>query len=103
MRRSRQTDFDPNLPPTPFAPDRSISRLTVREGEVARLIADGMKDGAIARRLGITASTVGTYVGRVKLRLGLSRRDDIAAWVRARRAADDPERTLQRVEDHRAP
>jgi DNA-binding CsgD family transcriptional regulator len=103
MRRWRQTDSDPDLPPTPFAPDPAVSRLTVREVAVARLIADGMKDDAIARQLGIAASTVGTYVGRVKLRLALSRRDEIAAWVQARRAADDPKAPLQRVEDRHAP
>jgi DNA-binding CsgD family transcriptional regulator len=103
MRRLRQTDFGPDRPRPLFAPDPSMSRLTARELAVARLVADGLKDGAIAHRLGITASTVASYLGRVKLRLALSRRDEIAAWVQARQAADDPEAPLQRVEDRHAP
>jgi DNA-binding CsgD family transcriptional regulator len=99
MRRLRQTDSDPGRTRPLFAPDPSVSRLTARELAVARLVADGLKDGEIARRLGIAASSVGGYVARVKLRLGLSHRNEIAAWVRARRAADDPEASLQRVED----
>jgi DNA-binding CsgD family transcriptional regulator len=102
MRRLRQTDSDPGRPRLLFAPDPSVSRLTARELAVARLVADGLKDGAIARRLSIATSSAAGYVARVKRRLGLSRRDEIAAWVRARRVADDPETPLQRVEAARA-
>jgi DNA-binding CsgD family transcriptional regulator len=66
------------------ASDPRVKRLTAREHQVARLIAQGLKDALIARRLGISASTVSAYVGHIKHRLRLATRAEIAAWVTAR-------------------
>ena len=73
-----------------FAFDPAIRRLTEREHQVALLVADGLKDAVIARRLGISASTVGAYIRHIRQRLELASRAEIAAWVQARRDPDDP-------------
>ena len=77
----RQTD----PPRTPWAPDPARRRLTARELEVALLVADGLKDVVIARRLGLSASTVRTHICRIQHRLAVNGRDGLAAWVAARR------------------
>jgi len=94
----RQSDHDPSQPRAPLAPDPSVKRLTPREREIALLVADGLKDAAIAERLGLSLSTVGTYVLRVQRRLGLDSREEIAAWVMARRSPDHPEASLRRID-----
>jgi DNA-binding CsgD family transcriptional regulator len=68
-----------------WAPDPGTGRLSVRELEIAALVADGLGDAAIAGRLALAASTVGTYIRRVRAKLGLSRRSEIAAWMQASR------------------
>jgi DNA-binding NarL/FixJ family response regulator len=59
-------------------------RLTAREREVALLIATGLKNVVIGRMLGISASTVETYVQRIQARLQVGSRREIAAWAAAR-------------------
>jgi DNA-binding NarL/FixJ family response regulator len=59
-------------------------RLTPREREVALLIATGLKNVVIGRMLGISASTVETYVQRIQARLQVGSRREIAAWAAAR-------------------
>jgi DNA-binding NarL/FixJ family response regulator len=78
-------------------PDPTVRRLTPREREIALLVADGVKDAAIGRRLGLTPSTVASYVQRVQRRLQLAGRKDVAAWVVARRTPADPEARLRRM------
>jgi DNA-binding NarL/FixJ family response regulator len=55
--------------------------LTRREREVAFLVAEGLKNHAIARRLALSPATVATYVQRIQARLGLHHRNEIADWV----------------------
>jgi DNA-binding NarL/FixJ family response regulator len=64
-------------------PDRYLSG---REYDVAGLVAAGLKDVVIGRQLGLSPSTVATYVQRIQMRLGVSGRRQIAAWVTARTA-----------------
>jgi DNA-binding CsgD family transcriptional regulator len=64
---------------------RSFAQLTPREREVALLVADGLKNMLIARRLGIAPGTVNTYVQQIKGRLQLAGRSEIAAWIVADR------------------
>jgi DNA-binding NarL/FixJ family response regulator len=78
-------------------PDPSVRRLTPREREVTLLVADGLKDAAISRRLGLTPSTVASYVQRVQHRLQLASRAEVATWVAARRTSDDPEARFRRA------
>jgi DNA-binding CsgD family transcriptional regulator len=55
--------------------------LTVREYEVARLIASGLTNGEIAGELSVSPRTVGAHVEHVLAKLGAGRRTEIASWV----------------------
>jgi DNA-binding CsgD family transcriptional regulator len=75
--------------------------LTERERQVALLVAEGHKDAVIARRLGLSASTVAAYVRNIKQRLKLNSRAEIAAWVTARLDPDNPMGRLRRLDPTR--
>ena len=55
--------------------------LTVREFEVARLIAAGLTNAEIAAELSISPKTVSTHVEHILAKLAVARRAEIAAWV----------------------
>jgi DNA-binding CsgD family transcriptional regulator len=55
--------------------------LTVREFEVARLIADGLTNGEIAEALVIAPKTASSHVEHILAKLGVTRRTEIAAWT----------------------
>jgi DNA-binding NarL/FixJ family response regulator len=95
----RKSDRDPGRPGVILGAHPAIRRLSERERQVALLIAQGLKDVAIARRLELSPSTVATYIKHIRWRLNLSSRDEIAAWVKARRNPDDPEARLRRGRD----
>jgi non-specific serine/threonine protein kinase len=57
------------------------SPLTLRELEVARLIAEGLANGEIGSRLFISKRTVETHVTNMLNKLGLSSRMQLAPWV----------------------
>jgi DNA-binding NarL/FixJ family response regulator len=95
QRHRRSTDpADPRL----FAGDPTVRRLTPRERTVALLIAQGLTDYAIARRLALSPSTVKAYNHRIQRRLQLASRAELVAWVTARTAETEPDR-LHRVGD----
>jgi pimeloyl-ACP methyl ester carboxylesterase/DNA-binding CsgD family transcriptional regulator len=56
--------------------------LTARELQVADLIADGLTNAAIARRLGVSVRTVDAHVEHVRTKLGVRARAQIAVWSR---------------------
>jgi DNA-binding CsgD family transcriptional regulator len=62
--------------------------LTAREYSVARLVADGHTNAAVAEALGISPRTASSHVEHILAKLGVARRTEIAAWV-ARRAVVD--------------
>jgi DNA-binding CsgD family transcriptional regulator/tetratricopeptide (TPR) repeat protein len=66
--------------------------LTVREFEVARLIADGLTNAEIGDRLDIAPKTASAHVEHILAKLGVARRAEIATWVAAiaRPAAEAP-------------
>jgi len=60
--------------------------LSAREIEVADLVAEGLSNPAIARRLYLSRPTVARHVANILAKLGFSSRAQIAAWVAQRRA-----------------
>jgi DNA-binding CsgD family transcriptional regulator len=75
-----RADF-PTVPPVPPVPTATPSPLTRREGEVLRLLADGLSDRAVAARLVISPKTVEKHVGAVLRKTGTGSRT--AAVVQA--------------------
>ena len=61
------------------------AQLSRREQEVADLVAQGLSNGAVARRLFLSPATVATHVSRILEKLEFSSRVEIAAWVVERR------------------
>jgi DNA-binding NarL/FixJ family response regulator len=64
-------------------PGVNLDKLTPREREVAVLIADGLSNKQIARRLRITVGTVKHYVHQILEKTGLSGRVAIATEAMA--------------------
>jgi pimeloyl-ACP methyl ester carboxylesterase/DNA-binding CsgD family transcriptional regulator len=62
------------------APD-GATPLSARELEIAGLVAAGLTNVEIGERLGIGSRTVESYLERVRSKLGLVSRTDVAAWV----------------------
>ena len=60
--------------------------LTSRELEVARLVAEGLSNPAIAAALFVSRATVKTHVSHILRKLALDSRVQLARWV----AAHDP-------------
>jgi predicted ATPase/DNA-binding CsgD family transcriptional regulator len=55
--------------------------LSARELEVARLVADGLSNPAIASALFVSVATVKTHVSHILAKLGLDSRTQLARWV----------------------
>ena len=64
---------------------RSV-RMTRREHQITELIAEGLGNEAIARRLDISTHTVKTHVHSVLAKLGLRTRLEVAVHINGRRA-----------------
>lgn len=64
------------------SPDK-LALLSEREGEVLTLMADGLTNDAIARRLGIAPKTVEKHVARVLQKLDVPAEDDVNRRVAA--------------------
>ena len=56
-------------------------RLTDRELEVAELVAEGLTNGAIARRLSVAPRTAEAHVENIRRKLQVRSRAQVAAWV----------------------
>ena len=63
------------------APDAAVIELSERELEVARLVARGLSNPAIAGELFVSRATVKTHVSHILSKLGLHSRAQIAGWV----------------------
>jgi pimeloyl-ACP methyl ester carboxylesterase/DNA-binding CsgD family transcriptional regulator len=64
-------------------PDSAGAVLTERELEVARLIAAGLTNHAIATRMSIAPRTAESHAENIRRKLGVRSRAQIAAWVAA--------------------
>ena len=78
-------DLDPERKAVPAAP----SPLTRRETEVAELVAEGLSNPEIARRLVISVRTAQGHVENILRKLGFTSRAMIAAWVTHRSAQQE--------------
>lgn len=82
--KSRQTSAPTMCPMSPAPTDPPAVpdvRLSQRELEVARLVAYGKTNHAIADELGIGERTAETHVSHILEKLGFATRAQIAAWV----------------------
>ncbi len=61
--------------------DRDITQLTPRERDILKLIAQGLPNKMIARRLDITESTVKVHVKHMLKKMKLKSRVEAAVWV----------------------
>jgi len=68
------------------APGDAPVRLTPRQLEIARLLADGLRNGDIAERLGISAHTVRRHMEAILRRLNVTNRAAAAKELRNGRA-----------------
>lgn len=75
-----------------------IQRLSQREESILKLAADGLTDGAMAIKLGISEGTVGTYWSRIRAKIGPYSRTELVA-VRVR---NELQQKLDAVEKDRA-
>ena len=63
-------------------------RLSPREREIALALAAGSTQPEIARRLGVSHHTVGTFAKRIHAKLGIRRRAELVNAIRSLAAAD---------------
>jgi DNA-binding CsgD family transcriptional regulator len=64
----------------PPAVVREEPTLTARQREVAALVADGLTNREIGARLGIEERSAEGHLERIRLRLGMRSRAQVAAW-----------------------
>ncbi|HEY8301785.1 MAG TPA: response regulator transcription factor [Jatrophihabitans sp.] len=75
----------------PAAPEPDLGGLTRREIEVVRLVAEGLTNGQIARRLVLSEATVKTHLNHVLAKLDVDGRPGLVAWAwRQGLAGSDP-------------
>jgi pimeloyl-ACP methyl ester carboxylesterase len=58
----------------------STPRLTTRQGQVAALVTQGLTNREIGERLGIDERSAEGHIERIRIRLGVRSRAQIAAW-----------------------
>ena len=69
------------LASVPSPPDRALATLTVRELEIAQLVAEGRTNAEIAKQLGLSIFTVKNHVSNVLTKLHAQTRTEAAATV----------------------
>jgi DNA-binding NarL/FixJ family response regulator len=62
-------------------PSLEADRLTSRQQEVALLVAQGLTNREISRRLQLSVRTVESHVDNIFSRLGFHNRARLAAWA----------------------
>ncbi|MGO9420006.1 response regulator transcription factor [Roseiarcus sp.] len=61
---------------------RFAMSLSTRENEIVKMIAGGLSNKEIARRLNIEVSTTKSHVHNLLSKLGLQSRAQVAYWAR---------------------
>ena len=79
-----------------LAAEEAIKALTARQQEVAGLIADGLTNEQIARRLVLTPGTVANHVEHILRRLSVGSRVQIATWAARYGLGDRDDDVLRR-------
>lgn len=74
QRRLLERLSAPDAPPEPAGPAAAPDGLTVREAEVLVLIAEGLNNQEIARRLSVSTATVKTHINNLFTKTGLKGR-----------------------------
>ena len=77
-RAARQDHQD--VPGAPSATRGDPTGLTPRQQQVAALVAEGLTNREIGERLGINERSAEGHLERIRLRLGLRSRAQVAAW-----------------------
>jgi DNA-binding CsgD family transcriptional regulator len=72
--------------------------LTPRQRDVAGLIADGLTNDQIARRLWITTGTVANHVAHILFQLGLQSRVQVATWMAGQHRASEVQAVVALLE-----
>ena len=70
-----------SLRPLKMQPTGGMARLTQRERDVVRLVADGMRNQEIALQLRLTEHTVRNYLIRIFDKLGISSRVELVLYA----------------------
>jgi DNA-binding NarL/FixJ family response regulator len=60
---------------------KGVQSLTPREREVARLVSDGLSNGEVAQRLGLSVHTVKNYLFSVFDKIGVSSRAELILYL----------------------
>ena len=74
-----------NLAPLQFTDKDDNQLLTRREGDVVRLVAEGLKNREIADKLGVAEHTIRNYLCRIFEKLGVSSRVELILYGFSRR------------------
>jgi DNA-binding CsgD family transcriptional regulator len=80
--RNMMKELGLRLPARDGAGGKRMAKLTGRESDIARLVAERKSNKEIARALGISARTVTTHVANIFGKLGVSSRGELADRVR---------------------
>jgi DNA-binding NarL/FixJ family response regulator len=81
MRRTIYLFTRPARDGAGVAQGATVPRLTSREVEVLRLVAEGLPNAQVARRLWISEPTVKYHLSRTYEKLGVSNRTGAARWA----------------------
>jgi DNA-binding NarL/FixJ family response regulator len=81
--------------PAPVRAPNGESMLTARQQELVDLVAAGLTNRDIARKLHLSEHTVKNYLARIFERLGVTSRIELAMYTVYQRQAADPDDRLQ--------
>jgi two-component system, NarL family, nitrate/nitrite response regulator NarL len=70
-----------SMRPLQFRPALGMARLTARERDVARLVAEGLRNQDIADKLNLSEHTVRNYLLRIFDKLGISSRVELVLYA----------------------